>query len=92
MVSQPRVLQAITLALQSMSYDFVGTCLDESSEDLGTIQVRLTVQSHAPGTPYVTSHGLNTIMWHTHHFPLHLKYASVPLISLVRRCHPRGVR
>lgn len=32
-------LQAVSLALQCLSFDFVGTCLDESSEDLGTIQV-----------------------------------------------------
>ncbi|KAL4457497.1 hypothetical protein ABPG75_012362 [Micractinium tetrahymenae] len=31
--------QAVQLALQCLSFDFVGTCLDESSEDLGTIQV-----------------------------------------------------
>jgi hypothetical protein len=33
--------QAISLALAALSFDFVGTCLDESSEDLGTIQVLL---------------------------------------------------
>ena len=31
--------QAVGLAAACLSYDFVGTCLDESSEDLGTIQV-----------------------------------------------------
>lgn len=31
--------QAINLALKCLSYDFVGTSLDESSEDLGTIQI-----------------------------------------------------
>ena len=31
--------QAVNLALATLSFDFVGTCLDESSEDLGTIQV-----------------------------------------------------
>jgi len=31
--------QTLNLALKCLSYDFVGTCLDESSEDLGTIQV-----------------------------------------------------
>ena len=35
------LLQAVAVALQCLSYDFVGTCLDESSEDLGTIQVQL---------------------------------------------------
>lgn len=30
---------AVQLALQCLSFDFVGTCLDESSEDLGTIQI-----------------------------------------------------
>ena len=34
-----RSSQAISLALAALSFDFVGTCLDESSEDLGTIQV-----------------------------------------------------
>lgn len=34
-----RNTQAVQLALQCLSFDFVGTCLDESSEDLGTIQV-----------------------------------------------------
>ena len=34
-------VQAVAVALQCLSYDFVGTCLDESSEDLGTIQVQL---------------------------------------------------
>ncbi|CAK0751589.1 hypothetical protein CVIRNUC_002079 [Coccomyxa viridis] len=34
--------QAVAVALQCLSYDFVGTCLDESSEDLGTIQVPST--------------------------------------------------
>lgn len=32
-------LQALLLALQCLSFDFVGTCLDDSSEDFGTIQV-----------------------------------------------------
>ncbi|KAK9818400.1 hypothetical protein WJX72_012091 [[Myrmecia] bisecta] len=31
--------QAVSLALAALSFDFVGTCLDESAEDLGTIQV-----------------------------------------------------
>ncbi|KAH9557462.1 hypothetical protein CY35_07G085500 [Sphagnum magellanicum] len=31
--------QAITLSLKCFSFDFVGTSLDESSEDLGTIQI-----------------------------------------------------
>ncbi len=33
-------MQGVSLALQCLSFDFVGTCLDDSSEDLGTIQVR----------------------------------------------------
>ena len=33
-------VQAVALALSCLSYDFIGTCLDESSEDLGTIQVQ----------------------------------------------------
>ena len=35
-------LQALSLALQCLSFDFVGTCLDDSSEDFGTIQVCLS--------------------------------------------------
>lgn len=31
--------QGLSLALGCLSFDFVGTCLDESAEDLGTIQV-----------------------------------------------------
>ena len=31
--------QAMSLALACLSFDFVGTCVDESSEDLGTIQI-----------------------------------------------------
>ena len=31
--------QGMSLSLQCLSFDFVGTCLDESAEDLGTIQV-----------------------------------------------------
>ena len=34
------LLQAVQLALGCLSFDFVGTCLDESAEDLGTIQAR----------------------------------------------------
>lgn len=33
------VLQGLTLALSCLSYDFVGTCADDSSEDMTTIQV-----------------------------------------------------
>ena len=33
------MLQAVALALACLSYDFVGTSMDDSSEDLGTIQV-----------------------------------------------------
>ena len=32
-------MQAVALALACLSYDFVGTSMDDSSEDLGTIQV-----------------------------------------------------
>ncbi|KAL4534670.1 hypothetical protein Ndes2526A_g05549 [Nannochloris sp. 'desiccata'] len=31
--------QAMSLALACLSFDFVGTCVDESAEDLGTIQI-----------------------------------------------------
>ena len=37
---RPWPLQAVQLALGCLSFDFVGTCLDESAEDLGTIQAR----------------------------------------------------
>lgn len=33
------MLQGLTLALNCLSFDFVGTCLDDSAEDLSTIQV-----------------------------------------------------
>lgn len=33
-------LQGLNLALQCLSFDFVGTCLDDSSEELCTIQAR----------------------------------------------------
>ncbi len=36
-----RHLQGLNLALACLSFDFVGTCLDESSEELCTIQVGL---------------------------------------------------
>lgn len=32
--------QALTLCTRCLSYDFIGTNPDESSEDVGTIQVR----------------------------------------------------
>lgn len=34
--------QAVALSLACLSFDFVGTCVDESAEDLGTIQVPST--------------------------------------------------
>ena len=39
-------MQAIALALACLSYDFVGTSNDDSSEDLGTIQVGI-LHAHA---------------------------------------------
>jgi hypothetical protein len=33
------MLQGLTLALSCLSFDFVGTCLDDSAEDMSTIQV-----------------------------------------------------
>ena len=33
-------LQAISLALSCLSFDFVGTCIDDSAEEMATIQVR----------------------------------------------------
>lgn len=40
-------VQAVQLSLGCLSFDFVGTCLDESSEDLGTIQARGCVTTWA---------------------------------------------
>lgn len=48
----PPWLQAVQLALQCLSFDFVGTCLDESSEDLGTIQVPSGEQKRAFGEAF----------------------------------------
>lgn len=52
---------AVTVVLRCLSYDFVGTALDESVEDLGTIQVPsswrplledpTTLQARCGGTP-----------------------------------------
>lgn len=45
------LLQAVQLALGCLSFDFVGTCLDESAEDLGTIQARPCLPpAHKPPT------------------------------------------
>lgn len=33
--------QGLNLALSCLSFDFVGTCLDDSAEDMSTIQVSL---------------------------------------------------
>ncbi len=41
-------MQAIALALACLSFDFFGTCMDDSSEDLSTIQVR---HRQRPGCP-----------------------------------------
>ncbi len=32
--------QALKLTLGCLSYDFIGTSIDESSEDVGTVQAR----------------------------------------------------
>ena len=37
--SQQAMEQAMALALACLSFDFVGTCVDESTEDVGTIQI-----------------------------------------------------
>lgn len=44
--------QAMSLSLACLSFDFVGTCVDESAEDLGTIQVPTSWRStiEEPGT------------------------------------------
>lgn len=36
-------VQGVSLALACLSYDFVGTCLDETSEDMGHIQVFVSI-------------------------------------------------
>lgn len=42
-------MQAVALALACLSYDFVGTSMDDSSEDLGTIQVSTTLGASLVG-------------------------------------------
>lgn len=39
-------LQGLTLALACLSFDFVGTCLDDSAEDMSTIQVGEIKKQH----------------------------------------------
>ena len=39
-VSRLREL-ALSLSLKCLSFDFVGTSIDESSEEFGTVQVRM---------------------------------------------------
>ena len=51
-------VQAMTLALGCLSYDFIGTCLDESSEDLATIQVLLQCSVPQPLSHACASHAL----------------------------------
>jgi exportin-7 len=36
---------ALSLSLKCLSFDFVGTSIDESSEEFGTIQVLITYSS-----------------------------------------------
>ena len=42
-------MQALQLALACLQFDFVGTCVDEASEELGTIQVECLVFGAASG-------------------------------------------
>jgi exportin-7 len=37
---------ALSLSLKCLSFDFVGTSIDESSEEFGTIQVLITYSSN----------------------------------------------
>lgn len=58
-------MQAVQLALQCLSFDFVGTCLDESSEDLGTIQVpsgEIQLPTTAQGLCWAASAGVHGCM------------------------------
>lgn len=53
--------QASSLALACLSFDFVGTCVDESSEDLGTIQIpsswRATIEEPTTLTIFIDFYG-----------------------------------
>lgn len=37
---------ALSLALKCLSFDFVGTTVDESSEEFGAVQVRILFKTH----------------------------------------------
>ncbi|CAK7336403.1 unnamed protein product [Dovyalis caffra] len=41
---------ALSLSLKCLSFDFVGTSIDESSEEFGTIQVLITYSSNIPSS------------------------------------------
>ena len=45
-------MQAIGLALACLSFDFFGTCMDDSSEDLSTIQVSLLLRGVCTNCTY----------------------------------------
>lgn len=63
--------QAMSLALRCLSYDFVGTSLDDSLEDLGTIQVIFSALGHLihnlhsklPTPLSFSSEQLNQVLW-----------------------------
>ena len=46
-------LQAVGLSLACLSFDFFGTCMDDSSEDLSTIQVH-PAEGFQSGTPFAS--------------------------------------
>ncbi len=55
--------QCLKLALGCLSYDFIGTSVDESTEDVGTVQVRMTVLYMV----YCASHPEDAGTWHATH-------------------------
>lgn len=71
--------QGLQLALQCLSFDFVGTCMDDSSEELWTIQVpsswRGVVEDATTTRLFLDYYGSTTP-------PL----SSTALECLVRRC------
>ena len=59
-------VQGLALALSCLSYDFVGTCADDSSEDMTTIQVcwlLLAVGCCKHSRCVLAAFGVTTITW-----------------------------
>ncbi len=54
--------QGLSLALSCLSFDFVGTCLDDSAEDVSTIQAR-----SAAGAGGVSTACMHACMRHVTH-------------------------